>query len=210
MWVIKITVPYNKKTLLGNLAKKHSLTFFGYPLSHTLYKNYVRIVTSGYVLGDNVKECVRDLKRSNRVFNMEVHDNFFILDIKQHIANKFLFQPGLVLIKPAMITPKGEYIFEIASWDKEKLTNIFKEYNFLSAKLHSIQKKKITNIQTMNIYPNLTDKQKDALNLAIKRGYYGYPRKIDLKELAKEFGCSYSTYQFHLRNAEKKVMPSLL
>ena len=57
--------------------------------------------------------------------------------------------------------------------------------------------------------PNLTDKQKNALSLAIEGGYYGYPRRITLEKLGKIQGMSYSTYQFHLRTAEKKIMPFL-
>ena len=57
--------------------------------------------------------------------------------------------------------------------------------------------------------PKLTEKQKKALSSAIKNGYYGYPRKATLKQLAKDVGVSLSTFQFHLAKAEAKVMPFL-
>jgi predicted DNA binding protein len=59
----------------------------------------------------------------------------------------------------------------------------------------------------MTLHPELTDKQKTAIELAIKNGYYEYPRKIELKKLAKIMKVSYSTYQAHLRKAEKSLIP---
>ena len=45
------------------------------------------------------------------------------------------------------------------------------------------------------------------MNLAIKHSYYDYPRKIELEKLADIMKISYSTYQAHLRKAEKKLLP---
>ena len=49
-------------------------------------------------------------------------------------------------------------------------------------------------------------KQKTALDLAIKYGYYNYPRRIGLEELSKEMNISLSTFKQHIRVAKKKVM----
>jgi predicted DNA binding protein len=58
-----------------------------------------------------------------------------------------------------------------------------------------------------SVLPNLTDKQKQAFDLAVESGYYGYPKKVKLISLAKRVGISLSTFQFHLANAEAKLMP---
>jgi len=209
---MSITIPYNPKSLLGSIAKRNNITLFGYPHSYTLHSDYIRVLTSGYAVGNpnNLKKAFSELKKENRLIHLELHGNFMIMDLKQHIANKFLFQPGLLYPKPGMTTTKGEYIFEIASWDRESLMNVYKGYAPLKGKLNWIKKKEIKSVQTLTISPNLTDKQKKSFKLAVERGYYGYPRKIDIAHLAKEFGCAHSTFQFHLRNAEKKLMPSLL
>ena len=55
--------------------------------------------------------------------------------------------------------------------------------------------------------PKLTNKQKQAMNLAIKHRYYDYPRKIDVQELAKLSKLSFSTFHAHLRKAEQKLLP---
>ena len=58
--------------------------------------------------------------------------------------------------------------------------------------------------------PFLSKNQRKALELAFANGYYDYPRKIELKDLAKQMNLSLSTYREHLRRAEKKVMPDLI
>jgi len=70
-----------------------------------------------------------------------------------------------------------------------------------------IKNKKVNNISIAQIHPELTSKQKQAINLAIEEGYYSIPRKIDVKDLAKKSNLAFSTYQTHLRKAESKLIP---
>ena len=58
--------------------------------------------------------------------------------------------------------------------------------------------------------PKLTNKQRFAVELAIEKGYYEYPRKISVQELAKISKSPRSTFQEHLRKAESKLMKILL
>jgi predicted DNA binding protein len=67
--------------------------------------------------------------------------------------------------------------------------------------------KKITNVSIAQIHPELTDKQKAAIKLAIEEGYYKIPREIDVKDLAKKSRLAFSTFQNHLRKAESKLIP---
>jgi predicted DNA binding protein len=60
------------------------------------------------------------------------------------------------------------------------------------------------------VLPKLTNKQKQALDLAMKYDYYEYPRKIKLEKLAKFMKISLSTYQAHLRKAERKILPFVI
>ena len=138
---------------------------------------------------------------------MDVKDSFMISYQKQDLSNKFLYQPGIFFIKPAIVTNKGVYVFELASWEKSKLMRLINAYKKFGVKVHWFKKKKIVNVQVLNVYPNLTDKQLKCLQTAIDNGYYDYPRNTDLKSLAVLLNLSYSTYHFHLRVAEKKIMP---
>lgn len=59
----------------------------------------------------------------------------------------------------------------------------------------------------MKVSPELTERQRRAMELAIKNGYYDSPRKTNIKKLAKISGLSFSTFQVHLRKAEEKLIP---
>src|SRR3989344_1858411 len=92
--------------------------------------------------------------------------------------------------------------------DKENLIKAIAVFESLhNAKIKYIKNKKIKNISIVKQNPDLTDKQKEAIGLAIKHGYYDYPRKIDVQDLAKESKLSFSTFHAHLRKAEQKLMP---
>ena len=53
---------------------------------------------------------------------------------------------------------------------------------------------------------NLSNKQEKILKLAIDLGYYNWPKKISISELAKKLNLSKVTIAEHLRKAEIKVI----
>ena len=208
---MKISIPYRESALLSQICKKVGISVMGYPISHSIKDNELNIVSAGFYIGseEKLKEFEKLMKKDKRVQNLERKGNFGIGYLKQHIVNKILFHPGTFLTKPTIVDKNGVYTFEIAAFEKKDLTFIFNTYKIFEAKLHFIKQCKITNIQIMNLFPVLTEKQKNAMLLAVEHGYYEFPRKVELQELAIIAKSSYSTYQFHLRNAERKVMPHI-
>lgn len=55
-------------------------------------------------------------------------------------------------------------------------------------------------------YVELTPNQEEVLLLAVELGYYSYPRRISLRELADALGLSVSALAERLRKAEAKIM----
>jgi len=211
MWAAKIILPYKKGYLVADLTKKYRVTVYGYPVSHFLKNEILHVITVGTFVGEKtaVEKCIRDLRKDKRMTRLDVYDNFVIAHMTQPPEIKPLYHPLILHLSPSTVTPKGEYIWEIGSWDRKILQRIitaFKRSPY-DGKLQWIKQKKIKNVQILSVAPNLTEKQRYCLNLAIENGYYDYPRKITLKDLAKQAKLSYSTYQFHIQNAEKKVMP---
>jgi len=212
MWVLKFKIPFNRNTLLGNLCKNHRVSVMGYNLSGITMKRFVRVIGTAFVNGDdyNIKRFFYDIKRDKRLINIDQKDNFMVVELKQHISNKGLFAPGIFHTKPVLVNEKGEYFFEIGSWDKNKLVSLINNYKKdLGAEILSLKRIESPKIDLFRFYPKLTSKQRECLDLAIKEGYYSYPRKITLKKLSEIKKVSYSTFQFHLQNAEKKIMYSL-
>lgn len=209
MWVAKIR--FNSEgTLIGSKAAKHKVSLFGFPLSYSYEKNWIVVQVAGTIFGEekNKKDFVRDLKREERTINLELNNDFLIGIIKEPIYAKSFYNKDIIHIAPALISEKKYEIINIGSFDRNKLMDIIRltEEKY-EGKLLSIQRKKIKSISIMRVHPELTEKQKKAMELAVKHGYYNSPRKIDLKQLAKLAGLSFSTYQVHLRKAEKKLIP---
>lgn len=53
---------------------------------------------------------------------------------------------------------------------------------------------------------HLTERQREVLEMAHRRGYYDWPRKATQEELADELGITTSTFTQHLRSAEQKLI----
>lgn len=53
---------------------------------------------------------------------------------------------------------------------------------------------------------NITDRQREAVEIAVDAGYYDVPREGSLADVADGLGCTSSTASNHLRKAESKVM----
>ena len=79
-----------------------------------------------------------------------------------------------------------------------------KHYNF---KLLSIKETKKYELYIPKLLPKLSQKQKQAISLAVQNGYYNFPRKTDIIKLAKISKTSFSTFREHLRRAESKLIP---
>jgi len=56
----------------------------------------------------------------------------------------------------------------------------------------------------------LTDKQREALILAFRLGYFDTPRKINSEQLAEKLGIVHSTLAVHLRRAERRLLSETL
>lgn len=121
-----------------------------------------------------------------------------------------LWDKQIIQIKPVIQKADGTEHWEMAAWDREPLMQILerlpKEFEIRSK---SIARTKIDEIFLPHIMPKLSDNQKYAIHLAVKRGYYDFLRNVNLGDLSKELKLSKPTFQQHLRTAEKKVVPFL-
>jgi PAS domain S-box-containing protein len=55
----------------------------------------------------------------------------------------------------------------------------------------------------------LTDRQREALQIAFHAGYFDWPRSADANAVAGEIGIAQSTFSQHLRAAERKLLAEL-
>ncbi len=211
MWVLKLKLS-PEKFLLGSLAVKFNVDILGYPLSHYKDKKHLYLVSAGFLIGEekNKKALIRYAKKSKDFIKIEVKNDFIINLSKQPLYTEPVYDPRLIRPKPVFISHEGYHIWEIAYWDKNPLLKIIdfaKKYH--KGKVLKLKQEKLINIAFTTVLPELSEKQKKALELAVSEGYYTYPKKINVHKLAKLMKVSYSTFQEHLRKAEAKLIPIL-
>jgi predicted DNA binding protein len=211
MWVAKIKLS-EEGTLIGSKAIKHKITIIGMPLSFQHNSNEVIVNVAGTIFGDtkNKINFYNDLKREKRTLNLERNKDFIIGTIIEPKYTELIYNHQIIHTSPAIISDKGYEIITIGCFDRlslNKAVNAIRDN--LKGEIIFIKNQKISSASITTTQPELTNKQKNAINLAIKNGYYNSPRKIDLKQLAKLANLSFSTYQVHLRKAEHKVIPNL-
>ena len=61
-----------------------------------------------------------------------------------------------------------------------------------------------------DFFHSLTEKQRNAFELASRNGFYNNPKNATLDSLASEIGVSRATYREHLRTAEYKMVSRLM
>lgn len=206
MWSVKFEFD-GSNIFLGNISKKYNIILTGYNIS-SYQKNkelYVNIV--GNIKGElkDKKLIFNHLKNSKYVKKIEMNNDFLMVLIKEDPEFMPFDSPYFIYASPVIIE-NGIYHYHLASWYREEIEKLLKYVrNNFKCKLQMIKDEKIKNISLIGIQPNLTAKQKKAYELAVDNGYYEYPKKIELKQLAKISKISYSTYQQHLKYAEKKL-----
>jgi|ECHhosMinimDraft_1075155.scaffolds.fasta_scaffold01111_5 hypothetical protein len=98
-----------------------------------------------------------------------------------------------------MMNMKGREVWDFITY----------EYNIPSLLKDLESHGKIEDITITTIPHNdidLTSEEFTILITALQSGYFEYPRKVTAKEIAKKIGIHSSTFLYHIRNAEKKII----
>jgi len=211
MWVAKISFD-SEKIKIGGTSIETKVNFYFFPVSWVYTKNHIRVNFAGSVEGEvmDKKKFVKSLKKTKGIFYLEENGDFLIGSAKEPLWSKPIYSQNIIFLEPALISQNGNETIVIGAFEKKYINNFIKTMERVrSVKIHYIQKKKINSVSIIKTNPNLTEKQRRAMDLALKHGYYKSPRKISVQELAKIAEKSFATFQVHLRKAEEKLIPSL-
>ena len=190
-----------------------------YPIGE--YKKGKFIFTSAIeqVKGDNkaILKYYHYLKNHKSVVKAEMQDNVISTLVKNKKTEKLyeaIYDPVLIYPSPAFLNEDGLEEWEIACWDRKPLEKIIevmeKSKSVVKFEIVSFKQKNLQDIYLLKLLPELSEKQKSAIELAYKKGYYSYPKKTDLNKLSKLAGLGKSTFQEHLKKAEAKLIPYLI
>jgi predicted DNA binding protein len=216
MWVAKILLKHD--CIIGKRCKRFNCTSVGYPLDFYEEKGYNYFFHFEKLFGNekNVRNFIKDIKKDRRIQNLEAENNTLFFTYKTKSKGEMPTQSYLKKVfhlKPVFVDASGAEYWEVGSWKKESLIKFIEQIKKQTAgmeelRLIKIVKTKLRDVYFPQIMPLMTAMQEKAIRLAQKESYYEFPRKIELRMLAKIFGVSLSTYREHLRKAEGVVLRS--
>lgn len=224
MWTAKFKI-FDEKNKLSLILRKNKIKLYYYPINHYVKKNRYFFIATGLLEGEqrDKEQFIQDLKKlkkakkDRRLELLEIKGDFFVV-ITSHTINREIklfvstaYNPALVHFEPVIWHEDGWEEWNIASMERKDIENLIR-VGETKYKLELLQfiKKKIKNFGFLTLLPELTEKQKQALKLAVDEGYYEYPRKTEVQKLAKMIKLSFSTFQAHLRKAENKIIPFVI
>ncbi|MFH0701260.1 MAG: helix-turn-helix domain-containing protein [Candidatus Woesearchaeota archaeon] len=215
MWVAKVRLVH-KDCITSQLTKKYGLTNLVYGLGYYEDKNFLYFNIMHIPRGEEKqkKAFMAEVRKDQRIIKFEQAGGMFFTLVREPKKNRYLihfYNPKIFFLKPDVNTPDGHEIYEIGSWDKkglQKFIHMTKEQ--MQGELLKLKQEKIADIFYPHITTRLTEKQMRAISLAESNGFYDYPRRANLDLLSRMMKVSKSTYQNHLRTAEKKLMPFLV
>jgi predicted DNA binding protein len=209
MWIARFKI-WHKTCEIRPLCKKHKVTDFVYVVKSWTNKGRFYYLQYHILSGreEDKKRFSRDFRKIRGIKKLEYKGNCLFTLREEPLGKSFdpIFNPKIIQLKPVVQRTDGFEDWELASWDKKELMKIFK-IPIYQVRLHSVEKRKATDIVLAYPSPDLTTKQKEAIQLAMKHGYYEFPRKIDLVHLALLARVSRPSFQERLRKAEKKILP---
>ena len=102
-------------------------------------------------------------------------------------------------------------------WREKKLFRDYESFNEFrqSCENHDISLEPVSITSDPSVSDSLaesglTERQREALSLALSRGYYESPRKVTAQELAEEFDISQPAMSSLLRRGERQLLSSSL
>lgn len=103
-------------------------------------------------------------------------------------------------LRSAGTKPDGGVEWQVIAGDEEALRVLFKELEQSGCAAKLVSKKRLDDTSFV------TKKQEAAVRIALDNGYYDYPRRTNLQDLAKGFGVSSSTMGEILQRGERNMI----
>lgn len=209
MWVAKIQLS-NNNTLIGEMCDRYKVSLVGYPLLSFFDGKELLVQISGTLYGksENKEAFYEQIGNDSDFINYETNGDFLIGLIRQPLYTRSLFDPEIFHVSPIQIFKDGYQFYTLGGFNQDKMMDIVKMVQDMNdANLIYFKEEKMRTLSITKVIPELTKKQHDAISLAIEKGYYQHPRRVNLQDLARIAGVTFSTFHAHLRKAEEQLIP---
>jgi predicted DNA binding protein len=213
MWITNLKIKHD--CIIGNRCKEFGITEIGIPFNVFIEKGVTYSPQIQTLHGDQerIDKYIKDIKKDKRVTNFEREGStIFLVEVRRDKIPATYHHNKIIFTKPVFTDKEGYEHWEIASWKKSILTEfiIHMEKQKISVEIKKIKQTKLDDIYFAHLQPKLTPSQKKAIELAFENGYYEWPKRTDLGNLAKKMKVSIPTFREHLKRAEAKIMPNII
>ncbi len=217
MWITKLQLQH-KDCPIVTRCQKFKVIVSSYP-STWYEKNGLKYATTNCFFQDSdekrKKSFLDDLRADKRITKVETSGDLFTYEINlgktgEHVM--LYHTKRIFFVRPVTNHYDGYEYWEVASWDRKDIEHFINELekHMDICNIQRFENSPLNNIYVPNVMPHLSKHQKRALELAYENGYYSYPRKIILRQLAKKAKISLTTFQEHLRKAELRILPAII
>lgn len=214
MWVGHFKI-FHENCVNLTYTRRYEIVDSIYPLTTYFSGNYMHISSLHLLSGREAekKKFIRAFSADPRVVEIEGEcTDFFFSHVKTKKTDRHTFtfyDPRLFFLRPVIHTDREDWL--VGAWEKTYLQQIYRNWQkYFDVEVISIGREKVSEVFLPNLTPALTAKQKEALELAASMGYYDYPRRVYLEQMARKLGISRISLQERLHKAESKILPRLL
>jgi predicted DNA binding protein len=206
MFEIKFKI-LHKGCWMQGISKKFKSRFISHStfgINRRLTSDIVHVVGKTNSEFERVISFIRRNKQIKKFELLHKDEKNLYFQIYTSIQNSIIGNVtkfGGFILKP-IVLDNGWEVWTIMVASKEQLPQLLGSLNKCGkVVILSIKKSSLDN-------SNLSPKQSLVIGIAIKLGYYEWPRKISAKELAKRLKISKATVLQHLRVGEAKIIKS--
>ncbi len=219
MWYLKFKYKHSD-CIYASKLQEYNLSIQFFYIGRYTKNSYVYTTALIKLFGEpkNIKKYVKYIKEHNKIVKIETLSNNSFVVLAKHKKDikiyKAAYDPSLIYTTPAYLNEEGFEVHELICWDKRPLQDYIEvlKHGKTTEYYETLKfvEKKLDDVYVMNLLPKLSLKQEEAIKLAFKEGYYEYPKRTSLSDLAKLAKVSKVTFRENLRKAESKIMPLLV
>ncbi|MDG6224663.1 MAG: helix-turn-helix domain-containing protein [Candidatus Thermoplasmatota archaeon] len=150
---------------------------------------------------DILESTVKDIKGVDfvKVSKVDLDKVIMIVGVQGCVGCRTIIESGCFLIS-ANSTTDGWIEWKLIMNEKLQLQNLVSHLND-----HGVDNRLIL-IQPVDDKESLTARQERIIKTALERGYYDFPKRIGIRELARLFNISTASVSETLRRGQKKII----
>jgi len=198
--VISLKIPDNWMTEIAAKYPAAIKVLDRLPFAKTGVRDLVEISAPGEILDEILQDIRKDpLVLEATVTAMERNKVIGAVATKRCDVCRTMVESNCFLIS-AQSKRGGAIEWTLVTTDRAAIQELFAKLQRLRCEVRLVR------ISEINDREALTDRQLEITMIALERGYFDYPKRISLRELARMFSISTSTLSEILRKGQRKIV----